>query len=68
MADQIFEPFFTTHSSGTGLGLYIAREICASNQATLAYRPVDGGGSCFRITFPTAKRRPAASFALPRKP
>jgi two-component system sensor histidine kinase PilS (NtrC family) len=68
MADQIFEPFFTTHSSGTGLGLYIAREICASNQATLAYRPADDGGSCFRITFPTGKRRSAASFALPRKP
>ena len=65
MADKIFEPFFTTHSSGTGLGLYIAREICASNQATLEYRPIEQG-SCFRITFPTGKRQPAASFTLPR--
>jgi two-component system sensor histidine kinase PilS (NtrC family) len=65
MADKIFEPFFTTHRSGTGLGLYIAREICASNQATLEFRPSEHG-SCFRITFPTGKRQPAASFALPR--
>jgi two-component system sensor histidine kinase PilS (NtrC family) len=32
---QVFEPFFTTHSSGTGLGLYIARELCEANGAQL---------------------------------
>ena len=39
---HLFEPFFTTASSGTGLGLYIAREICEANSATLEYvdRPV----------------------------
>ena len=39
---HLFEPFFTTASSGTGLGLYIAREICEANGATLEYveRPV----------------------------
>jgi two-component system sensor histidine kinase PilS (NtrC family) len=35
--NQLFEPFFTTVNSGTGLGLYIAREICAANDATLEY-------------------------------
>ena len=35
-----------------GLGLYIARELCRANQATLEYVPVPGGGSCFRITLP----------------
>lgn len=34
--EQIFEPFFTTHSRGTGLGLYIARELCEANGARLA--------------------------------
>ncbi|MFL6581982.1 MAG: two-component system sensor histidine kinase NtrB [Burkholderiales bacterium] len=34
---HLFEPFFTTASSGTGLGLYIAREICEANAATLDY-------------------------------
>ncbi len=32
---QVFEPFFTTHPSGTGLGLYIARELCEANGAAL---------------------------------
>ncbi|HYQ70942.1 MAG TPA: ATP-binding protein [Gammaproteobacteria bacterium] len=52
MTDKIFEPFFTTGGHGTGLGLYISREICESNQARLEYLPADGGGSCFRIHFP----------------
>lgn len=45
---QLFEPFFTTYSGGTGLGLYIARELCAANGAVLEYvdRP---GGAIFRI-------------------
>ena len=35
LRSQVFEPFFTTHSKGTGLGLYIARELCDANGATL---------------------------------
>jgi len=52
-ADQIFEPFYTTATSGTGLGLYIARELCEINQAHLGYHPAPDGGSCFRIRFGT---------------
>lgn len=50
-AEQMFEPFFTTASSGTGLGLYIARELCEINQASLDYVNTDAGGSCFRMRF-----------------
>ena len=50
-AQQIFEPFFTTDEKGTGLGLYIARELCELNKAILQYIAVPGGGSCFRIEF-----------------
>ena len=45
---QLFEPFFTTFSAGTGLGLYLARELRAANGAVLEY--VDGTpGAHFRI-------------------
>ncbi len=46
---KIFEPFVTTHEMGNGLGLYIARQLCEANQASLDYVPM-AGGSCFRIT------------------
>ena len=59
VAAQVFEPFFTTHELGTGLGLYLARQLCEANQAVLEYVPVAGGGACFRITLAagTAIRR-----------
>lgn len=49
--ERIFEPFFTTGKQGTGLGLYICREICEANQARLSYHQSESGGSCFRINF-----------------
>ena len=50
LQSQLFEPFFTTYSAGTGLGLYIARELCGANGAVLDY--VDrGAGGDFRITW-----------------
>ncbi len=48
---QIFEPFFTTDPQGTGLGLYIAREMCANNRATLHLLRNSANGCCFRISF-----------------
>lgn len=53
---QMFEPFFTTESSGTGLGLFICKEICEFNQAQLSYLRVDGNKSCFRINLPASEK------------
>ncbi len=49
--EHIFEPFFTTDAQGSGLGLYIAKELCQNNRSTLSYLPRDSEGSCFRISF-----------------
>ena len=51
LTQRIFEPFFTARSGGTGLGLYISRELCELNRATLTYRDRESGGSIFRIVF-----------------
>ena len=42
---HLFEPFFTTESTGTGLGLYIARELCEANGATIEHVAIEQGCS-----------------------
>ena len=54
---SLFEPFFTTEQQGTGLGLYLARELCEANQARLFLLDTHEQGSCFRITFAHPGRR-----------
>jgi len=49
--ERIFEPFFTGRRGGTGLGLFIARELAQCNGALLLYEPRAGGGSIFRVVF-----------------
>ncbi|PID47141.1 MAG: histidine kinase [Proteobacteria bacterium] len=49
--ERLFEPFYTTSTKGTGLGLFMARELCLSNGANLEYVQLNGRGSCFRIIF-----------------
>lgn len=56
--DRLFEPFFTTSTKGkdgTGLGLFMARELCLSNGASLEYVKLPAGGSCFRLIFSQSK-------------
>ena len=49
--ERVFEPFFTRAPRGTGLGLFLARELAASNGATLLHESPPGGGSLFRLVF-----------------
>ncbi len=48
--ERIFEPFFTSTSTGTGLGLYLCRELCEYNQARINHVP-SRHGAMFRIRF-----------------
>ena len=48
--DKVFEPFFTTSSTGNGLGLFIARKICLSNDAYIEYIHKESGNGYFLLT------------------
>ena len=54
--ERIFEPFFSGRRGGSGLGLFIARELAQCNGALLLYEPRAGGGSIFRIVFADPSR------------
>ncbi len=55
---HLFEPFFSTRSRGSGLGLYICRELCERYGASIEYRlRPDGHRNLFLVTM----RRAAAS-------
>ncbi|HEY3784454.1 MAG TPA: ATP-binding protein [Steroidobacteraceae bacterium] len=54
-AERMFEPFFSG-GRGTGLGLFLARELAQTNSATLLYEPRQGGGSIFRLVFADPRR------------
>ena len=41
--NRLFEPFYTTEKSGTGLGLYVARELAHANLGQLHYHPEMNG-------------------------
>jgi len=57
-AERIFEPFFRVgrERGGSGLGLFISRELAEVNRAALTYEPREGGGSIFRIIFADPQR------------
>jgi two-component system sensor histidine kinase PilS (NtrC family) len=49
--ERIFEPFFTRAARGTGLGLFLARELAESNGAALIHESPPDGGTLFRLVF-----------------
>jgi two-component system sensor histidine kinase PilS (NtrC family) len=49
--DHLFEPFATGSATGTGLGLYLARELCEANQARIRAEDAPCGGAQFLVTF-----------------
>lgn len=47
---RLFEPFFTRSRQGSGLGLYLCRELCEINEARITYAPTTDGHSRFQIS------------------
>ncbi len=56
-ADQVGEPFFTTKPTGTGLGVFVARQIADGAGGGLQYLSRPDGGTVARWWFPEAPRR-----------
>ncbi|MEE9332593.1 MAG: ATP-binding protein [Granulosicoccaceae bacterium] len=56
--EQLFEPFYSTHHAGSGLGLYIIRELCALNKGQLACLESDSGAH-FRLTLSSINEQAA---------
>ncbi len=59
LLERIYDPFYSTSPQGTGLGLFIARELCTLNGLSLRYRRRKSGGSEFYILF--LKSQPAVT-------
>ena len=55
-AERIFEPFFSGEHRGSGLGLFLARELAQTSGATLLYERRPAGGSIFRLVFADPRR------------
>ncbi len=66
--ERIFEPFYTRGEEGTGLGLFLARELAEINGATLLYEPRKGGGSLFRLVFADPSRWASVILPASRSP
>ena len=47
---KLFEPFYTTVQEGSGMGLYLCKELCEINNASLSYTASAQGETCFRIS------------------
>ena len=61
---QVFEPFFSTRKEGSGLGLYIARQLCEANQSELTVDSEPGQGARFHIRVGLARGKPVEAHEM----
>ena len=58
---QLFQPYFTTKPSGTGLGLFVSRQIVEEMGGQLTFRSEPGKGTTFLVELPADRLEPTAS-------
>lgn len=66
LQNRVFEPFFTTkaHTEGTGLGLYICRDIVAAHDGIITVRSDEPRGTTFSVRLPPTNEPPHAPMSL----
>lgn len=55
-AEMIFNEFFTTKQNGTGIGLYIVKELTEKYYGTVTFSSESGRGTVFKVTLPTTDK------------
>ncbi len=53
--DRLFQPYFTTKKHGTGLGLFVTRQLIADHGGRVECESRPGGGTVFRLRLPVAE-------------
>ena len=61
---RLFQPYFTTKPSGTGLGLFVSRQIVEEMGGTLTFRSEPGRGATFLVRLPADRPGPVAPLEL----
>jgi signal transduction histidine kinase len=61
---RLFQPYYTTRSQGTGLGLFVSRQIVEELHGTLTYQPAAERGSIFTLRLPAAVEPVAAAVGV----
>ena len=65
---HIFEPLYTTKPDGTGLGLYIVREILTAHAGQITVQSVEGHGTTFTLTLPVILDEASGLDSTPYQP
>jgi signal transduction histidine kinase len=58
-AGKLFQPYFTTKTEGTGLGLFVTRQMVTEHGGTVAFESTPGQGTVFRVRLPVLEGRGA---------
>jgi len=65
---RLFEPYFTTKPQGTGLGLFVSRQIVEELGGALTFRSEPGRGTTFEVRLPADRPESIPTVASPPPP